>query len=97
MRRLWTFSWDGMCWHDNDRMVRMSGGKKVVIAFILFFLVTRPTKLADVLHTSLGDLGNGADSVIEFVGSMFSSAGSSVSDEVVVDNGVERSDHSGNR
>lgn len=81
-------------------MVRMSAGTKkclivVFAAFILFFLISRPTKSADVVHTSLGGLRDGADSVIAFVSCLFSSGESSDGDEVVVDSDVkyQSSDH----
>jgi hypothetical protein len=63
---------------DDDRMVHMSGGTKkflivAVVALLLFFLITRPTQSSDVVHTSLGGLRDGADSIVTFVNSLFSS------------------------
>lgn len=57
-------------------MVCMSSGTKkflliVIVAFVLFFLITRPTDSANVVHTSLGGLRGGADSVVTFVNSLF--------------------------
>jgi hypothetical protein len=62
---------------DNDRMVSMSAGtKKVtlvgVVAFLLFFLISRPGQSSDVVHTSLGGLRDSADSMVTFVNNLFS-------------------------
>jgi hypothetical protein len=63
---------------DNDRMVRMSAGTKkcllvAVVALIMFWLITRPTQSADVVHSSLGGLRDGADSIVTFVHNLFGS------------------------
>jgi cell shape-determining protein MreC len=57
-------------------MERMSANmKKVVIvavvALVLFFLITRPTQSADVVHNILGWLRNGAEAIVTFVRSLF--------------------------
>jgi hypothetical protein len=59
-------------------MVRMSAGMKkcclvVIVLLVLFYLITRPSESADVVHTSLGGLRDGADSLVTFVGNLFSS------------------------
>ncbi|HET6504600.1 MAG TPA: hypothetical protein VFG87_27950 [Amycolatopsis sp.] len=57
-------------------MERMSANTKkvlivVVVAFVLFFLITRPTQSADVVHNILGWLRNGAEAIVTFVRSLF--------------------------
>jgi uncharacterized membrane protein len=71
----------------------MSAGTKkfllvAVVALILFWLVTRPTQSAEVVHTSLGGLRDGADSIVTFVHNLFSSDSSSYQ-RVEVDDGVQ--------
>lgn len=56
----------------------MSAGMKkcllvVLVLLVLFYLITRPSESADVVHTSLGGLRDGADSLVTFVGNLFSS------------------------
>lgn len=58
-------------------MERMSANvKKVVIvavvALVLFFLITRPTQSADVVHSVLGWLRSGAEAIVTFVRALFS-------------------------
>ncbi|HKN99786.1 MAG TPA: hypothetical protein VJX10_21880 [Pseudonocardiaceae bacterium] len=43
----------------------------VVVAFVLFFLITQPTESAGVVDTVLNWLKNGAESIITFVRSLF--------------------------
>lgn len=56
----------------------MSAGTKkfflvVIVLLVLFYLITRPSESAEVVHTSLGGLRDGADSIVTFVGNLFSS------------------------
>jgi cell shape-determining protein MreC len=50
--------------------------KKILIvaavALVLFFLITKPTQSADVVHNVLGWLRNGAEAIVTFVRSLFS-------------------------
>lgn len=50
--------------------------KKILIvaavALVLFFLITKPTQSADVVHDILGWLRNGAEAIVTFVRSLFS-------------------------
>lgn len=60
-----------------DRMERMSANvKKIVIvavvALVLFFLITKPTQSADVVHNVLGWLRDGAEAIVTFVRALFS-------------------------
>lgn len=55
----------------------MSGNTKkivvvAVVALALFFLVTRPTESADVVHNVLGWLRNGAEAIVTFMRNLFS-------------------------
>lgn len=43
----------------------------VVVAFVLFFLITQPNESANVVDTVLNWLKNGAESIITFVRSLF--------------------------
>lgn len=43
----------------------------VVVAFVLFFLITQPTESANVVDTVLTWLKDGAESIITFVRSLF--------------------------
>ena len=57
-------------------MERMSANTKkilvvAVVALVLFFLITRPTQSADVVHNLLGWLRNGAEAIVTFVRSLF--------------------------
>jgi hypothetical protein len=57
-------------------MERMSANTKkvlivAVVAFVLFFLITKPTQSADVVHNVLGWLRNGAEAIVTFVRSLF--------------------------
>ncbi|GAB3006861.1 hypothetical protein GCM10017788_29650 [Amycolatopsis acidiphila] len=60
-----------------DRMERMSANAKkivivAVVALVLFFLITRPTQSADVVHNVLGWLRDGAEAIVTFVRALFS-------------------------
>jgi hypothetical protein len=43
----------------------------VAVAFVLFFLITQPSESANVVHTVLTWLKDGAESIITFVRSLF--------------------------
>ena len=43
----------------------------LVVAFVLFFLITQPTESANVVDTVLTWLKDGAESIITFVRSLF--------------------------
>lgn len=54
----------------------MSGNTKkilivAIVAFVLFFLITRPNQSADVVHNILGWLRNGAEAIVTFVRGLF--------------------------
>ncbi len=56
---------------------RMSANAKkivivAVVALVLFFLITRPTQSADVVHNVLGWLRDGAEAIVTFVRALFS-------------------------
>jgi cell shape-determining protein MreC len=58
-------------------MERMAASTKkilivAVVALVLFFLITKPTQSADVVHDILGWLRNGAEAIVTFVRSLFS-------------------------
>ena len=42
-----------------------------VVALVLFFLITRPNQSANVVHSVLGWLRNGAEAIVTFVRSLF--------------------------
>jgi hypothetical protein len=44
----------------------------IVVAFVLFFLITQPHESAGVVDTVLTWLKNGAESIITFVKTLFS-------------------------
>jgi hypothetical protein len=44
----------------------------VVVAFLLFFLITQPVLSATATHNVLGWLGNGAAAIVTFLKSLFS-------------------------
>jgi hypothetical protein len=61
----------------DDRMERMSANARkivivAVVALVLFFLITRPTQSADVVHNVLGWLRDGAEAIVTFVRALFS-------------------------
>ena len=43
-----------------------------VVALVLFFLITKPTQSADVVHNVLGWLQDGAEAIVTFVRELFS-------------------------
>lgn len=43
----------------------------LVVAFLLFFLISQPQQSATVVHNVLGALQSGAESIITFVRSLF--------------------------
>ncbi|WAL67536.1 hypothetical protein ORV05_07070 [Amycolatopsis cynarae] len=43
-----------------------------VVALVLFFLITRPTQSAGVVHNALGWLRDGAEAIVTFVRTLFS-------------------------
>lgn len=43
----------------------------LVVAFVLFFLISQPQESANVVDSVLGALRDGADSIITFVRSLF--------------------------
>lgn len=43
----------------------------VVVAFLLFYLITQPVASADAVHTMLGWLRDGAEALITFLKSLF--------------------------
>lgn len=43
----------------------------LVVAFVLFFLITQPSESANVVDTVLNWLKDGAESIITFVRSLF--------------------------
>lgn len=56
---------------------RMSANAKkilivAVVALVLFFLITRPTQSAAVVHQVLGWLRDGAEAIVTFVRALFS-------------------------
>jgi hypothetical protein len=58
-------------------MERMSANSKkvvivAVVALVLFFLITRPTESAGVVHNGLGWMRGGAESIVTFVRTLFS-------------------------
>lgn len=58
-------------------MERMSANTKkvlvvAVVALVLFFLITRPTQSAQVVHHALGWLRDGAEAIVTFVRTLFS-------------------------
>jgi hypothetical protein len=42
-----------------------------VVAFVLFFLITRPVQSAAAVHNVLGWLGIGTEAIVTFVRSLF--------------------------
>lgn len=61
----------------GDRTERMSAKTKkivivAVVALVLFFLITRPTQSAGVVHSALGWLRDGAEAIVTFVRTLFS-------------------------
>ncbi|GAA5163864.1 MULTISPECIES: hypothetical protein [Amycolatopsis] len=43
-----------------------------VVAFVLFFLISRPTQSAEVVQNVLGWLRDGAEAIVTFVRTLFS-------------------------
>ena len=43
-----------------------------VVALVLFFLISKPTQSADVVHNVLGWLRDGAEAIVTFVRALFS-------------------------
>lgn len=70
-----------------------TGTKKTLlvagVALVLFWLITRPTQSADVVHSSLGGLRDGADSIVTFVHNLFSPGSSGYYDQAPVNDGVQ--------
>lgn len=44
----------------------------VVVAFLLFFLITQPVLSATATHNVLGWLGSGAQAIVTFIKTLFS-------------------------
>jgi hypothetical protein len=58
----------------RDGVVRVDAKKVitlVVVAFVLFYLITQPVQSANVVHDILGGLRDAADAIVTFIKQLF--------------------------